>query len=47
MWRQQESYLQWLLVSTWAVMARIGGEDIEDLTLKPYEAVTAIGAGKI
>ena len=27
-------------------MARIGGEDIEDLTLKPYEAVTAIGAGK-
>ena len=27
-------------------MARIGGEDIEGLTLKPYEAVTAIGAGK-
>ena len=35
-----------IAVSTWAVMARIGGEDIEGLTLKPYEAVTAIGAGK-
>ncbi len=36
-----------IAVSTWAVMARIGGEDIESLTLKPYEAVTAIGARKI
>ena len=27
-------------------MARIGGEDIEGMTLKPYEAVTAIGAGR-
>jgi phosphonate transport system permease protein len=35
-----------IAVSTWAVMARIGGEDIEGMTLKPYEAVTAIGAGK-
>ena len=35
-----------IAVSTWAVMARIGGEDIEGLTLKSYEAVTAIGAGR-
>ena len=35
-----------IAVSTWAVMARIGGEDIEGLTLKTYEAVTAIGAGR-
>ena len=27
-------------------MARIGGEDIEGLSMKPYEAVSATGAGK-
>ena len=31
-----------IAVSTWAVMTRIGGEDIEGLTLKPYEAVPHI-----
>ena len=35
-----------IAVSTWAVMARIGGEDIEGLSMKPYEAVSATGAGK-
>ena len=35
-----------IAVSTWAVMARIGGEDIEGLSMKSYEAVTAIGAGR-
>ncbi len=34
-------------VSTWAVLARIGGEDIEGLSMKPYEALTAMGAGRI
>ena len=35
-----------IAVSTWAVMARIGGEDIGNMSMKPYEAVTATGAGK-
>ena len=35
-----------IAVSTWAVMSRIGGEDIEGLSMKPYEAVAATGAGR-
>ena len=36
-----------IAVSTWAIMSRIGGEDIEGLSLKAYEAVAASGAGRL
>ncbi len=35
-----------IAVSTWAVMTRIGGEDIRNLSLNAYNAIVASGAGK-